>query len=199
MSKMFSDCPICKAKGTVEVTTHTEEIPYFGEVMESTLICSECGFKHADTICIDPKEPIKYTLTIDKDNLNARVVKSQSTTISIPEIGLKVEPGPQSQGYVSNVEGVLDRFKKAVQTALSWAEDDQVKSNAVGILEYIEEVKEGQKEVTLIMEDPFGHSIIIHEDAVRTELTEEEVEKLETGFITFESNELDIDDDKLEN
>jgi zinc finger protein len=196
LSKMFSDCPICKAKGSVEVTTQTENIPYFGEIMESTLLCSECGFKHADTICIDQKKPVRYTITIGKDNLNARVVKSQSTTITIPEIGLKVEPGPQSQGYVSNVEGVLDRFKKAVQTALSWAEEDQVKQNAVLILEYIEEVKEGQKEVTLIMEDPFGHSIIIHDDAVRNELTEEEVEKLETGFITFENDELDIDDNK---
>jgi len=193
LSKMFADCPICKASQKLEVTTKTEKIPYFGEIMESTLLCHECGYKHADTICVEKKEPVKYTLTVEKENLNARVVKSQSSTITIPEIGLKVEPGPQSQGYVSNVEGVLDRFEKAVKTALSWAEDEQVKKNAVIILEDIAKVKEGKKEVTLVVEDPFGHSIIMHENALKSELTEDEIKKLKTGFTTFESDELETD------
>lgn len=195
MSKMFADCPICNARQSMEVTTKTEIIPYFGEIMESTLLCSECGYKHADTICIDQKEPVKYTLLVGKDNLNARVVKSQSTTITIPEIGLKVEPGPQSQGYVSNVEGVLKRFEKAVKTALSWAEEDHVKQNAVQILEDIERVKNGQKEVTMVLEDPFGHSIVMDDAAVKSELTVEEIKNLKTGFITFENDEMEIDED----
>lgn len=192
LSKMFSDCPICKAPQRMEVTTKTEKIPYFGEIMESTLLCHECGYKHSDTICIEKKDPVKYTLLIEKDNLNARVVKSQSTTITIPELGLKVEPGPQSQGYVSNVEGVLDRFGKAVKTALSWAEDQQSQKNAVKILGCIDEVKNGQKKVTLIVEDPFGHSIIIDDNAQKHELTNQEIQRLKTGFLTFENEELDI-------
>jgi len=195
LSKMFADCPICNAHQSMEVTTKTETIPYFGEIMESTLLCSECGYKHADTICIDQKDPVKYTLIVGKDNLNARVVKSQSTTITIPEIGLKVEPGPQSQGYVSNVEGVLNRFEKAVKTALSWAEEDHAKKNAVQILEDIERVKNGQKEVTLVLEDPFGHSMVMDETAVKSELTVEEIENLETGFTTFENGELENNED----
>lgn len=175
----------------MEVTTKTEKIPYFGEIMESTMLCNECGYKHADTICIDQKDPVKYSLIIGKETLNARVVKSQSTTITIPEIGLKVEPGPQSQGYVSNVEGVLRRFEKAVKTALSWAEEKHVQKNAVEILEYIEEVKNGEKKVTLILEDPFGHSIILHEDAQKSELSAQDIEKLKTGFATFESKDLE--------
>lgn len=188
---MLADCPICNKNQCMEVTTKTEKIPYFGEIMESTMLCAECGYKHVDTICIEQKEPVKYTITIGKESLNARVVKSQSTTITIPEIGLKVEPGPQSQGYVSNVEGVLERFEKAVKTALSWAEEDQAKKNAVEILEYIEDVKTGEKEVTLIVEDPFGHSIILHENAKKSELTLDEIKKLKTGFITFESEDLE--------
>ncbi len=193
MSKMYADCPICNAH-SMEVTTKTEIIPYFGEIMESTLLCSECGYKHADTICIDQKDPVKYTLIVGKDNLNARVVKSQSTTITIPEIGLKVEPGPQSQGYVSNVEGVLNRFEKAVKTALAWAEEDHAKKNAVQILEDIERVKNGQKEVTLVLEDPFGHSMVMDETAVKSELTVEEIKNLETGFTTFENEDLENDE-----
>ncbi|MDD1774618.1 MAG: ZPR1 zinc finger domain-containing protein [Methanobacterium sp.] len=170
----------------MELKTKIEEIPYFGEVMESTVICEECGFKHSDVICLEAKKPVKYTLKIGKDKMNKRVVKSQSSTITIPELGLKVEPGPQSQGFVSNIEGILDRFKKAVETALSWSEDEESKSNANRILEDLEEIRTGHKQATLILEDPFGHSLIEDKDAVKSELSSDDMKELKTGFITFE-------------
>ncbi|MDD1763978.1 MAG: ZPR1 zinc finger domain-containing protein, partial [Methanobacteriaceae archaeon] len=174
MNKMISDCPICGNLKCVEVTTKTDNIPYFGEIMETTLQCRECGYKHADTICLEQKDPVHYTLLIGKDQLNARVIKSQSSTLSIPELGLKVEPGPKSQGYVSNVEGVLERFEKAVKTALSWTDDPEVKDNAQRILESLHQVRYGERHTELIVEDPFGHSAIIHRRARKRGLTEEE-------------------------
>lgn len=183
---MKTDCPVCHAKGSLKLETKTENIPYFGEVMESTVKCDECGFKHSDIICLESKEPVKYTLKIEKNKMNTRVVKSQSATITIPELGLKVEPGPQSQGYVSNVEGILERFKKAVETALSWAEDEETRGNAHEILDMIENLRTGEKDATLIIEDPFGHSLIEDEDAIVIELSIEEIDNLKTGFITFE-------------
>ncbi len=182
----MADCPVCKVKGCLEVETKTEVIPYFGEVMESTVKCRECGFKHSDEICLEFKEPVKYSLKVNRNKMNVRVVKSQSATITIPELGLKVEPGPQSQSYVSNVEGVLKRFEKAVKTALSWAEDEESKKNAVRILEEIVEVKTGKNFVTIVIEDPFGHSLIEDKDAVKTVLSEDEIKNLKTSFITFD-------------
>lgn len=183
---MKTDCPVCHTKGSLKLETKTEKIPYFGEIMESMVKCEECGFKHSDIICLETKEPVKYTLKIDKNKMNIRVVKSQSATITIPELGLKVEPGPQSQGYVSNVEGILERFKKAVKTALSWAEDETTKSNAIKILKDLEDIKSEDNVATLIIEDPFGHSLIEDEDAVVDKLSTDEIEKLKTGFTTFE-------------
>jgi zinc finger protein ZPR1 len=186
LSKMIIDCPICKSSKSLKVTTKTQTIPYFGEIMESTLICQKCGYKYSDTICIDQKEPVKYTIILNKEKLNVRVVKSQSATLTIPELGLRVEPGPQSQGYISNVEGVLKRFEDAVKTALSWTEDSNARNTALKILNTIESVKIGEGEVTLILEDPFGHSSILDEDAVKTGLKEDEIKKLKTSFLTFE-------------
>jgi ZPR1 zinc finger protein len=91
---MIADCPVCNIKGCLEVKSKTEIIPYFGEIMESTVKCQECGFKHSDTICLEIKEPVKYSLSVDKNKMNVRVVKSQSATITIPELGLKVELVP---------------------------------------------------------------------------------------------------------
>jgi zinc finger protein len=186
LNNIVTDCPVCKGKETLEMTSKTEKIPYFGEIMESTLLCSECGYRHSDTICLEQKEPIRYSLEIKKEDLNTRVVKSQSATLSIPELGLKVEPGPKSQGYVSNVEGVINRFESAVATAIEWAEEEQIKENALKILEKIENVKNGNEKATLIVEDPFGHSIIVHKDAKHRKLTEDEINELNTGFMTIE-------------
>lgn len=186
MNKMISDCPVCKIEGCLEIETKIEEIPYFGEVMESTALCRECGYKHSDLICLEQKDPVKYTLKVDKNRMKVRVVKSQSATITIPELGLKVEPGPQSEGYVSNIEGVFNRFEKAVQTALSWAEDESARKTAVEILEEIERIKNGHKTATVVLEDPFGHSLIEHEDSQKRKLEEKEIRNLKTGFITFE-------------
>lgn len=183
---MKADCPICKIKGSLELKTRTEKIPYFGEIMESTVKCMECGFKHSDIICLEVKDPVKYILKIDKNKMNIRVVKSQTATIHIPELGLKVEPGPQSQGYVSNIEGILERFKKAVKTALSWVEDDNSRKNAVKILEELDNIRKGDKIVTLVVQDPFGHSLIEDKSAVVSKLSPEEIKKLKTGFTTIE-------------
>ncbi|MGC9516636.1 MAG: ZPR1 zinc finger domain-containing protein [Methanomicrobiales archaeon] len=183
---MKIDCNVCHAQKSVNVITNTEEIPYFGEIMETVLICEKCGFKHTDIIGLEQKEPSKYTLIIKKSNLNVRVVKSQSATISIPELGLKVEPGSKSQGYVSNVEGVLNRFRDAVKTALKWVEDSESEKNGNRILEEIEKIKSGAAEVTLIIKDPLGQSIIINDEAIKEDLNEKELRDLKTGFITFE-------------
>lgn len=186
LNNINTDCPVCKGKNSLEMTSKTEEIPYFGEILESTILCRECGYRHSDTICLEQKDPVRYSLTIKKNNLNARVVKSQSATLRIPELGLKVEPGPKSQGYVSNVEGVLGRFESAIATAIEWAEDETTVKNALKILENIENLKSGEFSATLIIEDPFGHSTIIHDNAEHRRLTDEEINDLNTGFVTIE-------------
>lgn len=185
------DCPICQGKKCMEVTTRTEKVPYFGEILETALLCSVCGYKHADVICLDQKEPVRYTLEVDRDLLDARVVKSQSATLSIPDLGLKVEPGPKSVGYISNVEGVIDRFENVVNSALKLFEDEKSKKNARIILEELEKVRKGERKVKLILEDPFGQSSIIHNSAVQRKLKDEEIKRLKTGFITFSPDETD--------
>ncbi|MEN6328869.1 MAG: ZPR1 zinc finger domain-containing protein [Methanobacteriaceae archaeon] len=179
---MISDCPICGNLKCVEVTTKTDNIPYFGEIMESTLLCQKCGYKHSDTICLEQKDPVRYALVIGREELKARVIKSQSSTLSIPELGLKVEPGPKSQGYVSNVEGVLERFEKAVETAITWTDHPEAKENGQKILENLHQIRYGDKKAELILEDPFGHSAIIHQNARKRGLTAEELKNLKTSF-----------------
>ena len=183
---MKIDCPVCNGQGTAESTTKTENIPHFGEILESSIVCRSCGYKHNDVICLEQKEPVKYTLAIDKNNLSSRVVKSQSATVSIPEIGVKVEPGPKSLGYVSNVEGVIVRFCEGVKQALAIFDDEKSQKNGLNILKKLDKLAKGEIKATLIIEDPFGQSNIMTLNVKKEALTEEELKHLKTGFAIFE-------------
>ena len=111
INEMVIKCPVCSVEGVAKSIMKEIEIPHFGKVLETTIQCPECGFKHSDVIALEQNDPAKYVIEINKNNLSVRVVRSQSATVSIPEIGVKVEPGPKSEGYVTNVEGILTRFE----------------------------------------------------------------------------------------
>lgn len=50
----------------------------------------------------------------------------------------------------------------------------------------LEKIKNGEHEITVIIEDPLGNSAIIAKNAMSRELTEEEAANLKTGMIIFE-------------
>jgi zinc finger protein len=184
-----SNCPVCNAKITFD--WETKDIPHFGEAMVIAGVCESCGFRLSDVILLSQGEPVRYTITIeDAEDLNARVIRSTSGTIRLPELGINVEPGPASDAYISNVEGVLQKVKGIVAFATKSARDAGVEENTRRgecILERIEQAMNGIGPLTIILEDPLGNSAIVSEKAVSTRLTPEECEDLETGMIILDS------------
>jgi zinc finger protein len=184
-----SSCPICNAEITFD--WETKDIPHFGEAMVIAGVCESCGFRLSDTILLNQGEPVRYTITIeDAEDLNARVIRSTSGTIRLPELGIDVEPGPASDAYISNVEGVLQKVKGIVAFATKSARDAGVEENTRRgecILARIERAMEGEGPLTIVLEDPLGNSAIVSEKAVSTQLTPEECEDLETGMIILDS------------
>lgn len=188
IGKMKVDCPVCGGKNTAISITQTHKVAYFGEVIESLVQCDKCGFRHSDVMCVEQKDPAKHSLQITTKTLSSRVVRSQSSTVSLPEIGIKVEPGPKSEGYISNVEGVLIRFKEATERALNMFQDDISQENGKKVLNDIQKVLDGELETLLLIEDPFGQSKIMDIKAISEPLTEEELKNLKTGFTVINEN-----------
>ena len=188
-AEMKIDCPVCGGKNTATYTTQTHELAYFGEIVESTIQCEKCGFRHNDILATEQKDPAKHSLIISKKNLDSRVVRSQSATVSLPEIGIKVEPGPKSEGYISNVEGVLIRFKEATERALNMFTDAASQENGKKVLENINKVLDGEMETLLLIEDPFGQSKIMDVRAKIEPLSDEELKHLKTGFTVIEDEQ----------
>ena len=192
---MKIDCPVCGGKNTATYTTQTHELAYFGEVVESTIQCEKCGFRHNDILATEQKDPAKHSLIITKKSLDSRVVRSQSATVSLPEIGIKVEPGPKSEGYISNVEGVLIRFRDATERALNMFTDEVSQKNGKKVLENINKVLNGEMETLLLIEDPFGQSKIMDVRAKTEPLTDEELKNLKTGFTIIDEDEENEDNE----
>ena len=193
-------CPICSIEGEVKMIAHIDEIPYFGEHTQVTVLCNSCGWRQTDFIPAEGKKSGAWKLIIDNpEKLLARVVRSSSCTVKIEELDLVVNPGGNSTGYVSNVEGVMNRFVDVINMVLRDVQNEALQHAAEGIDEGIEEpmqaigkletmlntiesLKEDDSEpITLELLDPNGHSMIIHEDSMERELSDAELAELPVG------------------
>lgn len=184
-STVEQPCPICFSEEGLTMIAHTSEIPYFGEHTQLTILCPSCGWKHTDFIPAEGKKPGAWSLEIEGSKmLSVRIIRSSSCTIRIEKLGLEVDPGGATTGYVSNVEGVLNRFEGAIQLmyrqSISLQEQDII-DKCESLLEKINLVKSGDMAVEIILLDPMGHSQILHGDATSRDLTDEELENLEVG------------------
>lgn len=162
-------CPIC-GTNNLTLTEDEKEVPYFGKVFIFAMVCSSCKYHKADVECAERKDPARYTLEITSENdMKIRVVKSSEATVKVPYIG-SIEPGPDSNGDVTNVEGILTRFKEQIESLKNDAEDEEDRKKAKNLLKKLTRIMWGQEKVVLTVEDPTGNSAIISEKAKITKL-----------------------------
>jgi zinc finger protein len=184
-SYIEQSCPICGEENSLKMLAHTSEIPYFGEHTQITMSCQSCGWRVTDFIPAEGKKAGSWKLVVNStEHISSRVVRSSSCTVRIEELGLEVSPGSSSTGYISNVEGVLDRFSGAIGTIRLQAEsegDDETLSKCDELLSRIDLVKNGELVVTLELLDPVGHSQILHEEAVSSEISDKDARELDPG------------------
>jgi len=177
-------CPICGRE--LKLIVETYEVPFFDKILLTSISC-ECGFRHADSIVLGEKEPTRYRIKANRNNLFTKVIRSTSGTIRIPELGVSIEPGPASQAFITNLEGVLSRVADIVAMAMRWNEGDEEKvKRCKWILERINNVIEGEEELTVVLEDPFGNSLILSDESFRERLSEWEAKELKTGLTVIE-------------
>lgn len=157
-------CPVCNTE--IQYLYQTEEIPYFSELLIISARCPRCGYRFVDTQLLRNAEPSRWELVIDSpEDMVIRVIRSMNGFVSIPELGVRIDPGPACEGFVSNVEGVLNRVENVVSNLTCWAESGEERERARRLLEKIGQVREGIIPVTLIIDDPSGNSAIISEKA----------------------------------
>jgi len=158
-------CPAC-GKKTLTLTQEETDIPYFGKTFIFSMVCSDCNYHKSDVEAADMKDPVKVTFVVEnKKDLNVRVVRSSEASVKIPHVG-DMEPGPAAEGFVSNIEGLIDRFRKQIEALRDSAEEDEDRKKAKNLLKKLQRVIWGDEQLKIIIEDPSGNSAIISDKAI---------------------------------
>mgnify|MGYP001580251333 FL=1 len=172
----YQPCPLCHEK-TLVLTERETEVPYFGKVYLFSMTCTNCKYHKADVEALEQKEPVKYEFEISsEEDMKVRVVKSSEATVKLPHLAT-IMPGPASQGYVTNIEGILNRVKYQIESLIEMEEVEEDKKKAKNLLKKITQITLGQEKQKIIIEDPSGNSAIISDKAVKSPLKVKVVEK----------------------
>lgn len=153
-------------KKTLTLMEEETEVPYFGKVFVFSMSCSNCKYHKADIECAEQKPASSYTIEINSEkDMKIRVVKSSAATVKIPHV-ITITPGPASEGYVTNIEGIINRAKTAIESAKNSAEEKSDQKKARKLLKKLNRVTWGQEKLKIIIEDKSGNSAIISDKAI---------------------------------
>jgi len=178
-------CPLCGGTSLV-MRSLPLDLPYFGEALQTTVVCQSCSFRHPDLLLTREAEPARYELSVaGPHDLSARVVRSASGTIRVPELRATIEPGPRAEAFVSNAEGVLRRLRDIADFGVRASETPAARRTAERIVATIDAMIAGGRPFTLIIEDPTGNSAILHDRARKRTLTVTEARRLKRGSPEF--------------
>ncbi len=162
-------CPLCNQK-TLTLMESERTIPYFGRVILFSMNCSNCHYHKSDVEIPERRDPVKYTLTVEtEDDLKARVIKSAEATVKIGKVAT-IEPGIDSNGYISNVEGVIQRLKNQLEGMLNTEDKPEVIKKIKSHLKKLRRVLWGSDKITITISDPSGNSAIISDKAQMTKI-----------------------------
>lgn len=160
-------CPACGNK-TLSLMEQEIEIPFFGNAFMFSMDCSteDCNYHQADVELAENHGPVKIEYEIDsEDDMNVRVVKSAAATLKIPRI-MTIEPGEASNGYVTNIEGILSRVKRMLEKTRDDSDDKAVTKKCKNMIKKVQNIMWGHDKIKITIEDPSGNSAIISEKAV---------------------------------
>ena len=153
-------CMVC---GKNELTLREDEldIPYFGRVAVFGMSCTACGYKKSDLEPLEAREGAEYTFEVSCEaDLNVKVIKSGSATLKIPRM-ITQSSGPASNGYITTVEGVLERVKSAIQASINGEDDKAVRTKGKNQIKKLNNVLAGRDKIKLIISDKSGCSSIV--------------------------------------
>ncbi|MEJ5292680.1 MAG: ZPR1 zinc finger domain-containing protein [Candidatus Methanosuratincola sp.] len=153
-------CPGC-GEETLAVEELYDEIPGLGMAVLVSMFCQKCGVRAYHEIPLENRgiRRVEFRVSGGKD-LNARVIRSPTGRIMIPELGLELSPGSRPVGFVTNIEGVLQRFLEVAEQ-LAGIEDGPKKVEAETAVKRIRAAICGSLPFTIIIEDDLGNSAII--------------------------------------
>jgi len=191
-----ANCYCCNAPGYLRDCVCS--IPYFKEIIISCFKCDVCGYKTTSVRGGGgiSEKGTRFTLSVEnEDDLNRDVFKSETSKISIPEVGFESSEGSLGSMFTT-VEGVIDKLCTQLLDTPFTTGDSSI-NNLNDFVMKLRDLQQLKKKFTFILDDPLSNSFIFPVGENKNEdkrLKKEEYER------TYEQNEdLGINDMKVEN
>jgi zinc finger protein len=173
-------CPNCR-EDSLTLAEYVENVDYFGPVLLTTISCALCGYRDTDVFSVTAGEPsvIRARIESPKD-LTMKVVRSNSATIRVSKLGISIHPGISAQGFITDVEGVLDRMQQILEAMIPHVSQKR-RERAKMILANLKKARRGKFSFVLELKDPSGRSTVAGSDMAKIKkrsLTKKELEEL---------------------
>jgi zinc finger protein len=118
---------------------------------------------------------------MSSEDLKVHIVRGNTATVMMPELGVSIHLDLNNEGFISNVEGVLARIEDILRFLSRSLEGGKRKERADLLLRKVRRAREGKLRFTLVLKDPFGNSTIISEKAKKRRIGERELKRLKFG------------------
>lgn len=164
-------------------------------------VCEACGHKTNEVKSGSGIEPegVKIEVTVTgKEDFGRDLLKSETCHMKIPELDLEVGPTTLG-GRFTTVEGIISAIKDQLSTSTALtgdSADPEIAKKMENFINKLDEILQGNKNVTLVLDDPAGNSYVqsLSDDGADDRL------KITKYTRSFEQNEeLGINDMKVEN
>ncbi|XP_043785071.1 zinc finger protein ZPR1 [Apis laboriosa] len=158
-----TNCPECNCP--CETNMKLTNIPHFKEVVIMATVCDSCGHRTNEVKSGGGIEPmgVKIEVTIiGREDFNRDLLKSETCHMQIPELELEIGPAALG-GRFTTIEGILVAIKEQLSSSTAFSGDssdpETVKRMEI-FISHLNEVLEGKRKITLVLDDPAGNSYI---------------------------------------
>ncbi|MCY3413873.1 MAG: ZPR1 zinc finger domain-containing protein [Candidatus Heimdallarchaeota archaeon] len=157
-------CPDCGYE-EANIVTHLLDIPHYDDFMMIAINCPECKFRTSDFFNADTKDHIISTYKVENEkDMRTKVVRATDGIVSIPELGVTIDPVSGSSTWIRNIEGILVDILEKIELALDNLETDEERQEALDRIALIQDLIDVKVPFTITVEDQQGNSIILPED-----------------------------------
>ncbi|XP_060518272.1 zinc finger protein ZPR1 [Cylas formicarius] len=162
VTEVESMCVSCGGNGKTRLLL--TKIPFYKDVILMSFICDECGYQNNElqSGAVISERGVRITLSVvDVKDLNRQLVKSDYTSLKIPELDFEI-PLKSQTGEVTTVEGILDRCITGLQQdqPARVIEHPEVARQIDSFVDQLRELKNVKSPFTLVLEDISGNSFI---------------------------------------
>ncbi|KAK3912499.1 Zinc finger protein ZPR1 [Frankliniella fusca] len=145
------------------------KIPFYKEVVIMSFSCEHCGFCNNEIQQGGQiqEKGVRITLKVmSASDLNRQVVKSDSTSVSVPEVQLEI-PAFSQKGEVTTIEGILDRSVQGLEQDQDTRrkEHPEAAQQIDEFLGKLKKLKELESPFSMVFEDISGNTFIQNPNA----------------------------------